>query len=109
MASQHVKDFSDSNFDQEVLGSDVPVLVDFWAPWCAPCRAIAPAVEQVAQSYAGVAKVGKINIDDHQGVAQRYQVMSIPTLLVFKGGKPVAQVVGAVPKAQIEEMVRKAL
>ncbi len=109
MASQNVMEFGDHNFEAEVLGSDVPVLVDFWAPWCAPCRAIAPAIEKVAQAYAGKAKVGKINVDDHQGVPQRYQVMSIPTLLVFKGGQPVQQMVGAVPQAQIEEMLKRAL
>jgi thioredoxin 1 len=109
MASEHVKEFGDNNFDAEVLASDVPVLVDFWAPWCAPCRMIAPAVEEVAKQYAGKAKVGKVNIDEHQGVAQRYQVMSIPTLLVFKNGQPVQQVVGAVPKHNIEEMLKRAL
>ncbi len=104
-----VQTFEDGNFDSEVLQSDVPVLVDFWAPWCAPCRAIAPSVEALAQEYEGKAKVGKVNIDDNQGVASRFNVMSIPTLLVFKGGAPVNQVVGAVPKEQIEEMLKKAL
>ena len=109
MANANLVEFGDHNFDREVLSSEVPVLVDFWAPWCAPCRMIAPSVEELATRFAGKAKVGKVNIDEHQGVASRYNVMSIPTLLVFKGGKPVGQIVGAAPKAQIADMLEKAL
>lgn len=107
--AENVVEFSSDNFQQEVLESDVPVLVDFWAPWCAPCRMIAPAVEQLAGEFGPKAKVGKVNIDEHPAVAQTYGVMSIPTLLVFKGGQPVQQIVGAVAKDQIQGMVEKAM
>lgn len=107
MASDKLHTFEDGNFESQVLKSDVPVLVDFWAPWCAPCRMIAPAVEQLAQEYDGKAKVGKLNIDEAQAVAQRYRVMSIPTLLVFKGGQPVDQAVGAIGKDAIAAMLDK--
>ncbi len=109
MANPNVKHFEDSTFETEVLKSDQPVLVDFWAPWCAPCQMIAPSVDQLAGEYAGKAKVGKVNIDDHQRVAQEYGVMSIPTLLVFKGGQVVDQVVGAVGKEHIKGMLDRAL
>ena len=109
MASDKLHTFGDGNFDSQVIESDVPVLVDFWAPWCAPCRMIAPAVEQLAQEYDGRAKVGKVNIDDAPGVAQRYRVMSIPTLLVFKGGQPVDQIVGAASKDKLAAMLDKAI
>jgi thioredoxin 1 len=109
MASEHLRTFDDANFQTEVLQSETPVLVDFWATWCAPCRAIAPSVEELAKTYEGKVKVGKLNIDEHQGVPQTYGIRSIPTLLVFKGGKVVEQIVGAVPKNKIEEALRKAL
>ena len=107
--ADNVHTFEDATFEQEVLNSDVPVLVDFWAPWCQPCKMIAPAVEALAGEYAGQAKVGQVNIDEQQNIARRYHVMSIPTILVFKGGEPVAQVVGALPKPKIEEALKKAL
>jgi len=109
MTSEHLSTFRDDNFDAEVLKSDKPVLVDFWATWCAPCRAIAPSVEELAKTYDGKVKVGKLNIDEQQGVAQQYGIRSIPTLLVFKGGKVVGQIVGAVPKNKIEDALKKAL
>jgi thioredoxin 1 len=109
MASEHLSTFRDDNFENEVLKSDMPVLVDFWATWCAPCRAIAPSVEELAKTYDGKVKVGKLNIDEQQGVAQTYGIRSIPTLLVFKGGKVVGQIVGAVPKNRIEDALKKAL
>jgi thioredoxin 1 len=109
MASEYMRTFDDANFQVEVLQSDKPVLVDFWATWCAPCRAIAPAVEELAKTYEGKVKIGKLNIDDHQGVPQQYGIRSIPTLLVFKGGKVVEQIVGAVPKNKIEDALKKAL
>jgi len=109
MASENVHEFQDSTFETEVLQSDQPVLVDFWAPWCAPCKAIAPFVEELANEFAGKAKVGKINVDDHQLVAQRYRVTAIPTLIVFKGGQAVDQAIGAVRAEQLREMLTKAV
>jgi thioredoxin 1 len=109
MGSKNVQEFQDVNFDAEVLKAEVPVLVDFWAPWCAPCRMIAPAVEALANEYEGKVKVGKVNIDDFPAIAQRYHIHSIPTVLVFKGGEPVNQVMGAVPKKHLEEMLKQAL
>src|ERR1700690_346861 len=109
MAGNGIVEVTDANFDQDVLKSDKPVLVDFWATWCAPCRAIAPSVEELAKAYDGKVKVGKLNIAEQQGVAQTYGIRSIPTLLVFKGGKVVGQIVGAVPKNRIEDALKKAL
>jgi thioredoxin 1 len=109
MASDKLVEVTDGNFDSEVLKSQVPVLIDFWAAWCGPCRAIAPVVEQLAGEYAGKLKVAKCDIDANPRVPTSYEVRSIPTLLVFKGGKVVGQMVGAAPKAKIEELVKKAL
>lgn len=96
-------------FEQSVLKSDVPVLVDFWAEWCGPCKAIGPSIEQLATEYAGKAKVLKLDVDSDGEVAQQYGVMSIPALLVFKGGKEVDRMVGAAPKAQIAALIDRAL
>jgi thioredoxin 1 len=91
----------DKNFEQEVLKSDLPVLVDFWAEWCGPCRAIAPIIEELAGELQGKMKVAKVNVDEAQDLAGNYNVMSIPTLLIFKNGQPVEQLVGAMPKPQL--------
>ena len=90
-----ILELTDEAFEEEVLNSELPALVDFWAPWCGPCKAIAPLVKALAEEYDGRLKVAKVNIDDNQSAAMRYQVRSIPTLLIFKGGEVVQQVVGA--------------
>ncbi|MBZ4416959.1 thioredoxin [Myxococcus sp. RHSTA-1-4] len=109
MASADVTNIGDGDFKQQVLDSQQPVLVDFWATWCAPCRAIAPAIEDLASKYQGQVKFTKLNIDDNQDTPQQYGIRSIPTLLIFKGGKVVEQIVGAVPKARIEDALKKSL
>ena len=109
MASPNIFEVTDSNFATEILKSPVPVLVDFWAVWCAPCRAIAPHVDAIANDYAGKVRVGKLDIDANPEIPGQFEVRSIPTLLLFKEGKVVGQIVGAVPKAKVEDMVKKAL
>ena len=109
MGSEHVIEFTDDNWQSEVLSSDRPVLVDFWAPWCGPCRAIAPLVEELASEYDGKVKVGKLNIDDHQNAPREFGVRGIPTLLLFSGGQVVDQIVGTTSKAKLEKMIAKAL
>ena len=105
MAGDNTLVFTDAAFDQDVLSSTEPVLVDFWAERCGPCRMIAPTIDQVAAVYAGKAKVGKLDVDSNIRTAVRYQVRGIPTLLVFKGGKVVDQKVGAVGKADVKKML----
>ncbi|MBF5041440.1 thioredoxin [Aggregicoccus sp. 17bor-14] len=109
MAGADVQNIGDGEFKKEVLESQQPVLVDFWATWCAPCRAIAPLIDDLATQYKGQVKVAKINIDDNQNTPQQYGIRSIPTLLVFKGGQVVEQIVGRVDKSRIEDALRKAL
>lgn len=109
MANSHLLQLTEGTFETEVLKSDVPVLVDFWAPWCQPCRPVSAAVEELSSEYAGKAKVGKVNIDEEMPLAQRYHVMSIPTVVVFKGGQVVDQQVGSVPKSHLEQMLQKVL
>jgi len=99
----------DSTFKSEVLESQIPVLVDFWAVWCAPCRAIAPSLEELATQYKGQIKVAKVDVDSNNEVAQQFGVRSIPTLLLFKGGRVLEQLVGAAPKAKLEDTIKKAL
>jgi thioredoxin 1 len=91
-------EFTDANFESEVIKSDKPVLVDFWAPWCGPCKMIAPIVEEISSEYEGRLKVGKVNTDDNQKVATNFGVMSIPTLMIFKDGEVVERIIGAQPK-----------
>jgi thioredoxin 1 len=109
MAGNQMMEFTEQNFDDQVLKSGKPVLVDFWAPWCAPCRMMAPTVEAVAKEYADRAVVGKINVDDNQDIAGRYNIRGIPTLLLFKGGQVQEQVVGATSKDVITKMLEKHL
>ena len=98
-------ELNESNFTHEVLESDVPVLVDFWAPWCGPCKMMGPVLEEVATEVSGKAKVGKVNVDDSPDLAQKYGIMSIPNFIVFKGGQPAGQQVGAVPKDAILKLL----
>ena len=94
------------NFENEVMKSDIPVLIDFWAPWCGPCRMMGPIIEQLAEEYEGKAKVGKVNVDEEGELAQAFGVMSIPTIVLVKDGKVVKQAVGARPKAEVEAMLQ---
>ena len=103
--AENVKEFTDDNFTDEVINSDLPVLVDFWAVWCMPCRMVAPVVAEIATEYAGKLKVGKLDVDGNPGVAQKYGIRSIPSLLIFKNGEVAQMLVGAVPKPQITAKV----
>ncbi len=102
-------EFTDVNFDQEVVKSETPVLVDFWAEWCGPCKMIAPVVSELANEYEGKLKVGKVDVDSNQQVAMQYGIRGIPTLLIFKGGRVVDQIVGAVPKPHIVDKLKRVL
>jgi thioredoxin 1 len=107
MAGNDTLTFTDDGFDKDVLNSDVPVLVDFWAEWCGPCRMMGPTVDQVATEYAGKVKVGKLDVDSNQQTAMRYGIRGIPTLLLFQGGQVVEQKVGAIGKPEFQKMLDK--
>jgi thioredoxin 1 len=107
--SEFVSEVTDQNFESDVLKSDQPVLVDFWAEWCHPCKMLAPTVDKVAQEYEGKAKVVKLNVDDNNQTAQRYGIKGIPTLILFKGGAEADRVVGATTKENIARMIDRAL
>jgi thioredoxin 1 len=100
---------NDKNFTSEVLNAEIPVLVDFWAAWCGPCRSIGPLVEELAKEFSGRVKVTKLNVDENPATPSQYGVRGIPTLILFKGGKILEQIVGAVPKARLKAMIEKAL
>jgi thioredoxin 1 len=104
-----IKELSDENFEAEVLNSNEPVLVDFWAPWCGPCRMIAPVIEELATDNSGKLKVGKVNIDESPNAAANYGVSSIPTLMIFKGGDVVERFVGVQPKNRLQEAIDQAI
>jgi thioredoxin 1 len=109
MSADKIFHVSDSDFDSEVLKSDAPVLVDFWAAWCGPCRAIAPVIEELATEYDGKARIAKMNVDENPVTPGKYGIRAIPTLILFKGGNVVDQITGAVGKAMIESALNKAL
>jgi len=101
MASANVIEFTDANFDTEVLAATTPVLVDFWAPWCGPCRMIAPLIDEIADEKVGVVKVGKVNVDDNPGIASKFRIQAIPTILIFKGGEKKDQITGLTSKGDL--------
>jgi thioredoxin 1 len=103
--SDKIETFTDATFEESVKSSDVPVLVDFWAEWCGPCKMISPVLEEIAQEHAGKIRIGKLNIDDNLDVTRRFEVMSIPTLILFKDGEEQARLIGAKPKGQLLEEI----
>ena len=103
------KTFTDQNFEDEVIKSDIPALVDFWAPWCAPCRIVSPIIEELAKEYEGKLKVGKVNVDENPNSASRFGIMSIPSVLVFKNGEPIKTMVGAQSKENFKKGIEEAL
>jgi thioredoxin 1 len=109
MATDNVQTFTDGNFDSDVLKAGTPVLVDFWAEWCGPCRAMGPSIDALAGDYMGKVSVGKLNVDDNPEITQRYMVRGIPTVMLFKGGQIVDQVVGLVDKSALKQLVDKHL
>jgi thioredoxin 1 len=109
MAEEGLFQATDGNFEPEILKSDIPTMVDFWAPWCGPCQVIAPVIEELAKEYAGRVKIAKMNVDENPATPSRYGIRGIPTVMIFKDGEVFDQIVGAVSKARVEEMIKKAL
>lgn len=107
--SKHIHQFNDGEFDQRVLQSSTPTFVDFWAAWCGPCRIIGPIVEELAPQYEGKMQIGKLNVDENPQTAMKYQVTSIPTLLIFKDGKVVDRAIGAMPKSELQKFIERNL
>src|SRR5471032_933011 len=107
MAAENLQTFTDSNFDEKVMKSAQPVLVDFWAPWCGPCMRLGPTIEALATEYNGKATIGKLNVDDTQATAAKFQIRGIPAMLVFKNGQVVESVVGLVPKEELKKVLDK--
>ena len=109
MASDKILTLNDKNFQDEIKGTQVPILVDFWAEWCAPCRMIAPMLDEIAEEYEGKIKIGKLNVDQNRSIAAQFGVMSIPTLIVFKGGEMVEQMIGAQPKENLLKVLQSVI
>ena len=109
MAGNATMELNDGNFEAEVIKSDVPVMVDFWAPWCGPCRMLAPAIEELATQFAGRVKVGKLNTDEHMNSAARFNIQSLPTVLIFKGGQVVDKLIGLRQKRDFEQALNRIL
>ncbi len=107
--SEKIVHLTDDVFESEIINSDLPAFVDFWAPWCGPCKMVGPMVEELAEQYDGKVKIAKLNVDEHQKTPAHYAVRSIPTFMMFKDGKSIDQMIGAISKEQMEEMINKAL
>lgn len=109
MAAENIVQLTTGNFKQEVENGSLPILVDFWAPWCGPCRAVAPVLEQLAEKYNGKLKIGKVNVDNESSLASMFRIMSIPTLILFNNGKAVQQMIGLRSVQELEDMLKKVL